>query len=93
MQPNLQIPPDMVEDVLFRLRRDFEKGAPRAHIVPMMSLIISYMAKFPGRPLIPVEDEATGLASHFIQWLKQNTRPGDNDNSEELYGWISNYPA
>lgn len=93
MQPDLRIPYDMVQDILYRLRRDFEKGGSRAHVVPMMSLITGYMTKFPSRLLIPAENEASGLAPHFIQWLKQNARPGDNDNSEELYGWISNYPA
>ncbi|GJE62064.1 hypothetical protein [Methylobacterium trifolii] len=91
-QPDLMILHSTAADIAYRLRRDFEKGGLRGHVVPMISLIGSYWAEFPGRPLIPAEDEVTGLAPHFIQWLKLNPPPGGGDDGEELRDWISNYP-
>ncbi|TXN17279.1 hypothetical protein FV219_00590 [Methylobacterium sp. WL122] len=74
------------------LRRDYEKGGLRRHIMLMISPIEGYLDEFPGQSHVPAEDEIAGLAPHFVQWLKQNLPPGGGDEGEELRDWIRNYP-
>lgn len=93
MPANLLILYSIAVDIIYWLRRDFERAGLPEHIVLMVSAISGYLIEFPRRPLITTENGFIGLAPDFMEWLKQNSPPGGGDDGEELRDWIRNYPT